>query len=482
MKMKNRVLAVLALALLMINMVPVRTAKAAETSDGVYYPELLTEVDLGTYEEQVRGLCDKYPYLFVVNQGGGYYSYCFLNDSKPCGFVNFGSSSCSLLCNAIVYISDSKVTNVSEQDYLGHTFMSGQPDVLIGTNFTLKMLQSDSAYVSYTESKPQNNLVHPNDYIPAPVYSSSAPYLKDVVFSNVNNFLLEGDTDFTQSVFRYTFELGNADTECVSRKTQISGYVYLPSKEFIDHAKSYYMGGRDTLDEYYSIYSCEHYPTWLKSLDLGDGSTYKKWYFTTEFDCTESAVLRLSHQEVYELVEQTNNVDLREYYGISDVAFIDHVLKGYMWIHRLDGVVYTTYSDVVNYGNLTSFICSTYLKNPVISIGYSDPFLYGPPVDFVGPMLPDSNVHQSLEQAYKDALEEANKQNENNLELDGDSEDLFDLFGSLSDGLSSMSGSVRKIATAVGNVFAFFPGEITSVLYAGLIAMVVIAIYKGIRG
>lgn len=64
----------------------------------------------------------------------------------------------------------------------------------------------------------------------------------------------------------------------------------------------------------------------------------------------------------------------------------------------------------------------------------------------------------------------------------GGSGDLFGTFSRIANGVSGLSGSFRSIATAVGNVFAFFPDEITTILYAGFIALIVIAVYKALRG
>lgn len=345
---------------------------------------------------------------------------------------------------------------------------------------------SDSTYATLANEIPRGNLTYP--VLPLEnVYSAEAPYLKNVTYSNVNLFMIDGNTDFDASTFSFKFDIADDGREYEKRTTQLSGYVYLPSKDFIDKAVQYYMGGRDTLDEYYSVYSCEQYPTWLKSLDVGDGSTYKKWYFTLDIECADTLEFRISHEQLYELVEQCNSVDLREYYGISDVAYIDHILKGYMWVHRLDGIVYTTYSDVVNYGNHSSFVISTYLKDPIVVIGNSDPLL-------VGPMLPDDSVQESINQAYKDALEEAIKENEDlNNSLDGyldtngaygnlEGSDLWASFRSLADGLASMAPSVRAIASLSGAVLAFMPLQVTGMISFTLVALCIVAIIKAIRG
>lgn len=59
---------------------------------------------------------------------------------------------------------------------------------------------------------------------------------------------------------------------------------------------------------------------------------------------------------------------------------------------------------------------------------------------------------------------------------------LFGTFSSLANGISGLSGSFRNIAIAVGNVFAFFPQEITSILFAGFVSCIIIAVYKALRG
>lgn len=332
-----------------------------------------------------------------------------------------------------------------------------------------------------------NVLLAPIEYAPLMEYSASAPYFTGVTYGNVNLFMIDGNTNFEESTFRFVFDIADDGPEYVSRSTKMSGYVYLPSKDFITKAVQYYMGGRDTLDAYYSIYSCKEYPNWLNSIDIGDGSTFKKWYFTFDAECGENLDLRLTHEQIYSLVEECNSIDLREYYEISDVAYIDHILKGYMWVHRLDGYITTTYSDVVKYGNMTSFVLSTYLKDPIVVVGNSDP-------NFVGPMLPDVDIQQNINQAYKDALDEAIKENESlndsfNGLLDtngayGDLEgsDLWKSFRSLADGLASMAPAVRAIALLSGSVLAFMPLQVQGMISFTLVALCIIAIIKAIRG
>lgn len=325
-------------------------------------------------------------------------------------------------------------------------------------------------------------------------YSPDAPYFSDVTYSNVNLFLIDGNTDFDESTFRFVFDIVGDGREYIKRTAKMSGYVYLPSKEFIDKAVEYYLGGRDTLDAYYSIYSCKEYPNWLKSIDLGDGSTYKKWAIKFDVDCGNNLDLRLSHEQIYQLIEECNGIDLREYYGIDDTAYVDDILKGYMWVHRMDGYIITTYADSAQYGNLTSFVMSTYLNEPVIVVGNSDPLFVGPSVDFVGPMLPDADVQQSINQAYKDALEDAQKEQEelNNsmngiYDTDGafgdlQGSDLWTSFRSLADGLAGMAPSVRAIASLSGAVLAFMPIQMTGIMTFTLVSLCIIAIVKAIRG
>lgn len=64
----------------------------------------------------------------------------------------------------------------------------------------------------------------------------------------------------------------------------------------------------------------------------------------------------------------------------------------------------------------------------------------------------------------------------------GGTGDLFTTFSSVANGMAGLSGSFRNLALAVGNVFAFFPEEITGLLFAGIVAMIVIAVYKALRG
>jgi len=65
--------------------------------------------------------------------------------------------------------------------------------------------------------------------------------------------------------------------------------------------------------------------------------------------------------------------------------------------------------------------------------------------------------------------------------IENGSSDLFGTFSSVVDGISNLSGSFRKIGMALGNVFSFFPEELTMLLIAGFIVHIIISLYKLIQ-
>jgi len=467
MKLKNRVLAVLALALLIINMLPVRVAEAAET-----IPETITlKWGSGTNEVSTAG----YRYYMVLY--GDNNEKLFLSNSPLVGKLESDGSILFYVLSPYIS-SDVKVVGWSSNK--GGSIYSPTGN---GSNFS-------SEYTSYNSNYDFKNgdtgalLLSAKPFTIPSEYSFTAPYLKDVTFSNENLYYTAGNSDFDLSRFQFLFDISNNGVEYLNRTVQFSGYVCLPSKEFLEQAKEDFLGGRESFEKYYKVYSGSYYPDWVKTIDIDSSGTFKKWPIKFEVSCGDFLNYSITYNDLFELVEQCNNVDLLEYYDTDRIPYEDF-LKCYMWVQRLDGIVYTEYVDSINYGNLTSFIFSGYLKDAVVGVGTSDPFLVGPPVDFVGPMLPDVDVQQNINQAYRDALEQAMKDMELDEDLDLDLEvedgDLFTSFKKFASGVYGLTGSFKGIALAVGNVFAFFPEEFTLLLYGGIVVMIVIAIIKALR-
>lgn len=82
-------------------------------------------------------------------------------------------------------------------------------------------------------------------------------------------------------------------------------------------------------------------------------------------------------------------------------------------------------------------------------------------------------------------LEEKIKKLEAELEAAGkvkDSVPVWETFVSISEGLQDAVSGVRYIAVAIGDVLAFLPAEVTGFMVFSLVALLVIAIYKALRG
>lgn len=66
--------------------------------------------------------------------------------------------------------------------------------------------------------------------------------------------------------------------------------------------------------------------------------------------------------------------------------------------------------------------------------------------------------------------------------VDTDNTKLFGSFSDIANGIGGLSNSFRALSVAVGNVFAFFPQEIMTILIAGFVMMLIIGVYHALRG
>lgn len=478
-------LAVFAFGLItMFGLMKLERAEAAthETSITVPWGKTVATFELGEFD---------YYLVYIVN--GYEYANVVLSTSPICidsnGFIKLSGK----------YKCYTKIDK-QEEPYLDQ---SGNNGITIGTRigtYTIYRANHDIIKVDTQEI-----IYVSNPFIPAPLpeeYSGSAAYLQFNKHTWLNRFFMDENWDFNESFFKFNFDVANTLVEeYENRVVSFSGYITLPSKSQFDemwnviNTSNGLLSAKERLEKYNHYYSGEYYPYWLKYLDRQTLDVGKKWYVTFTVDCpADTLEVNLTHDYMLSLIESCNGIDLEEYYDLTTRGELINIMKSYIWVSRLDSIVYTTYTDRVEYGNLVSFAFSSSLNNPVVVVGNSDPLLYGPPVDFVGPMLPDSDVQQNIDQAYQEALEAAKKENESLYgEMEGyydvqgafgdlSGSDLWTSFRSLADGLASMAPAVRAIATLSGAVLAFMPLQVTGIIAFTLLALCIIAIIKAIRG
>lgn len=603
MKLRNRVLAVLLLALLMINMLPVREVEAATTTDGVYYPDLLTEVELGAYEFQVLEILEKSPYIAVYQcKNDETFYICFFTGATELTFfpVYSGDFWASMRCQYVVSVLDGVIIQIQQSDYLGlRVSMPGYDDFkFIGTNFPVGYRESEkdnSVYTSFVDSiQPYtNNLVHPNDHVepepeplilpvtepgyeywlyhkttsgeymywskdpfdlevsegkyllslstgdivyrlhlsPSHVYyrqilSGSMQYVispgdvfrsgQELVFDDITiDAWTEGDVtseeeqepqynipyiikflsrirsarSYADMPREYSMSIdialsGEFDAAVTEQKVLIDGNYILPSEEYFRYCDS------ESIDP-----STTHFMKFVKK-------EQKEYYILVDWSHIESIVnlagltsdygFRLTYSNAIDALIARGEFD--KLYSKSVQAAYDGDIRKLCCPYRLACTLIGVVDEEYYYGD-------TYITVLYSEVDDTIEDVFGVYSDYVS--LDNDQRTDAIESTINGAQDDKLKDyiDKKDAELDalieeyemklatldtslasGGSGDLFGTFSSLANGISGMSGSFRNIATAIGNVFAFFPEEITSLLYAGFIALIVIAVYKALRG
>lgn len=519
MKMKNRVLAVLALALLMINMAPVKRAEAASeicvNAQQINYDTLPTYqqiVDAVTahFDVSAEGVTAQNTMLFTYR--GDYY-YIFYGE-------NIDKLECYGLSNGANINAKSFCTYVGFNPIDGSTKLSTFSGGLSGVYF-----ENRDPYCGYIWGKPiycwARNGVTPyinavTDYPYVPVkydyrYSSSGPlaatwaadisnlmYFGPAEADDVEDFYVASNWEARYDkwvhriIYRLTGELpalaGSAPTDGNMYRLYTESVIAFPSKDVVT---GWISSGMSPVELYFE----KGQSNWRQTVYDGK-DTFVKVKVTNESIPYYHSLMNGTHvfqvdipmTEIIASVDESFDGGMRGYYGLSQEMW--DMWKCAIYEYKVPYEIYTVlYAkediDTMVYGNMYYSVPNWTQIDPLLNgYAFTGGVIEKPLEDITNSDKQEIQMDTTKEELAKrtEELEQLKKEYAEVLKLNAGSDDLFGLFSDLADGMRSSSGSFKAISTAVGNVFAFFPGEITSVLYAGFIAMLVIAIYKALRG
>ena len=583
MKMKNRVLAVLALALLIINMAPVLRAEAATTTDGMEFPDLwelsLDDSTISLLRDVIQeytyvsvfGSDDRYIYVFdkqALYIGSSGYTWGYRNQTNPymltvdidensvviqqavsglskeTPFVgtnhslNIGTSDAwaqSLPSNNLPVLSldaqepDPLVLPVTEPDYeywLYHKTTSGEYMYWSKEPFDLEVSEG-----KYLLNLSTGDIVYRLHLSPSHTYyrqilSGSMQYVissgdvfrsgQELVFDDVIiEAWTEGDvtsdevqapqysiphiTKFLKRIRsarsyadmprEYSMSIdialsGDFDAAVTEQKVLIDGNYILPSEDY------FYLCDTENIEP-----STTHFMEFVKSKQ-------DRYYIYVDWSHIESIVnlagltsdygFRLTYSNAIDALIERGEFDIL--YSKSIQAAYDDDIRKLCCPYRLACTLIGVVDEEYYYGDTYITVLYNELDKTIEDVSG----VYSDYVSLDNDQRTDaieSTINGAQDEKLQDYIDKKDAELDALIEeyemklatLDGSlasggSGDLFGTFSRIANGVSGMSGSFRNIATAVGNVFAFFPDEITSLLYAGFIALIVIAVYKALRG
>lgn len=506
MKMKNRVLAVLALALLMINMAPVMKAEAAVA---VPDPDSLSfkSDDVRAKVAEYLPFSEHFEYLIVVSLGDGLSTY-YLYDQKPELYLQNG-----LLClRHSVYQGIELTLGVNNNQIIGSVFRTGSTlmrteynyddCVFVGSNFDTGVAGFEGNNLQFGK-EPEPVF----DYI----YSSSGPVAAtwSAGISNLMRFVPAGADDiddfYVQSnwaaqfdkwkytiIYRVQGELpalaGSSPTDGNMYKLYTESVIAFPSKDVVT---GWISSGMSPVECYFE----KGQTNWRNTVYDGK-NTFVKVKVTNESIPSYHSLMNGSHafqvdipmQDVIAAVDESFDGGLRGYYGLSQEMW--DMWKYSIFEYKVPYEIYTVlYAkedvDTMVYGNMHYSVPNWTNIDP-LSQGYvfTGGVIEKPLEDITDNDKQEIQIDTTREELAKrtEELEQLKKEYAESLKMNGSDEDVFELFSNFTAGLRSSSNSFKNVATAVGNVFAFFPQDITGLLYGGIIVMIVVAIYKALRG
>lgn len=492
-------------------------ANAAETSDGVYYPSW-SSIDFSGCENDWSAIADKYQHCVV-----GYhptldlYRFAFVDDRywsvdsggsafEPYVFYyrtnNFHSLECSW---GIDVNADGSVLNEVKLGGLqiNHDSYTGGYE-LIGTTFTI--LPDEIGRTDYVATLPQNNIVHPRDYVET-VYSPDAPYVK-LEGVSWSNLYLDGkpllfhlgstfDNKTKYSGWGYSGKLSDFDsTGATSYRLNVDYVVELPTWEYVKElceikGVPYY--GWDTCDSSQMLRSI-----WDSNEDIPK-HVYRFTYPVTledgiNFNSSDGSFgFSLSFEEIEVLIRYFNDTAFQQLR--NDIAYEDEAEElraHYLSYLHIDEVRIVVHADMVGssvYGPMTVNVFQRNMK--------SAPLVKVVDVDYLSELesslddVVNESVMSGFEEYYKSLEEkidglEAQLQDiylvEDGFGGDLKSSDLWVSFRSLAEGLAGMAPAISAIATLSGSVLSFLPLQMTGIMSFTLLAICIIAIIKAIRG
>lgn len=193
-------------------------------------------------------------------------------------------------------------------------------------------------------------------------------------------------------------------------------------------------------------------------------------------------------QECVDYIQAKVQKPLYELYGLTESEWntMGKLIMGKSRIVRIDTVTY-------NYDPVQGAL----IYGPVCSSKYnvSGKLTYAYKIEKDVNDVTDADHAVSDKDALQDMLDEREseiddlKEQLNNIQMgmqgfggELSQTEIWSSFENLSNGLMSIGGSIKKVAYAAGACFAFLPGDMTSLIWFGIVAILIIGIIKMIRG
>lgn len=478
-------------------------AEAAETTDGVYYPQLLKEVELGEYETKVLEICNTYPYVAVSQNANNVYKIFFFSETDSKVF-NGGYTSIPFMtmpCSALVQIEKLKVVyaNQYSQMHIRNPLSADASDMfLVGTNFPIAYKDSEknnSFYTNFVDAQPCDNLVHPLEYREI-VYSGSAPYVSFERL-DIDNKLNQGISTlgvdgnlyseyFAQSTWRYFGILKNVSDDDVSYKLNLKFEIELPT---IDYVQGLYdeFGYNYTSDRVILKRNTELIKYWYKDVDADS----RIFVVERSFDITPDENGRFSYSlsfvEWEYLLRAFSSELVAEFQEYS--ASWRAALLSFMHVKAITSEVVTTRSDCEIYGGFTSNVFQRGVYDTCVDV-YTN-------VDknFISSDLLDKWISEDIrtaEREYQKELEDKINSLESQL---GDLTNIQNGFGgslettnlwasftNLVQGLASFAPAIAALSSLAGICLGFLPLQMAGVIASTLLAICIIALINSIKG
>ena len=505
MKMKTKVLAVLTLALLMINMAPVMRAEAAEDTLTVNWNGQEVYLPLGNW-----------PYYVVVRDKSGsgfdavYLSFDKLEILSPTasnGFYGIGiyddSGNMDKSGNMLRMYGYDLTPDILESyyDWYGFTFETYRIDSSrVFSNYDVcDALTGEVVYEANSEPEYEN--IYSATGPVAVTWSADISNLMRFVGTELDdvddlyvksNWEAKYDDWFHRIIFRLDGELpalaGSSPTDGNMYKLYTESVIVFPSKDIVT---GWISSGMSPVE----LYNDKGQANWFQTVYDGK-NTFVKVKVTSESVPYYHSLMNGSHlfqvdipmTNVIASVNESFDGGLRGYYGLSQEMW--NLWKNSVYSYVLPYEIYTVlYAkedvDTMVYGNMHYSVPNWTDIDP-LGKGYvfTGGVIEKPLEDITDEDKKEIQMDTTREELAKrtEELEQLKKEYAESLKMNGSDEDVFELFGNFTSGLRSSSASFKNVATAVGNVFAFFPEDITGLLYGGIIVMIVIAIVKAIRG
>lgn len=468
--------------------------KAEASSDVITSDVVLNLYNRYLSEYGSDSLSDKPYYLFVYDKNSN--NIKFIPTSDSCTLKQDSISGVTRLVHAS---TDLCVYSLSQSKYtcLAESFTRFYPDGESGIYFANYMpTTTESVYSFYANYQvaPISNAYLSNSYLAPvindPVYLVNAPYLEYQSVESQSNYVNDKIHPIDEGFHIVNYKVaGQPMTPPDGYKVLYEYCVYLPTKDY------FYQYLRDDLlidlDGLNTMQS--NIAKWRRN-SVGSSDS-KLWVFNLDRNIEaektngDAVRIRLDYGDVLTELEEFNSVSLKEYYGFDNDTWgaYGKYIMAHLVVYRVDCIVYTLNTPDIYYGRNVTVHFPPYLEKPIVTEYNGDYF--NPDYDY------DKEVDAKIDQALKDAKEEADKLLEEYKGMINNQENMFGSFDSefadvglwgalrgIGSGFLGLTGFITNFAVLVGGIFSFVPIAFQQYVGYTLLAILLIGLWKTIKG